>query len=652
MGLLDAIYILDNEYLPVLHFPLTNTSIGHSIPPIIVSNSIASSNNENNSNSSSNNNNKNSNFILIDNNTILVWCLVDRVYFAVTGEIRPSTIDVVSDDEEEEEEDDDEVSSNSDSNSDNNYEESLNAKSVKQPKIKNYIANSYNPLQYISFLEILVDATKLMLQTSILSPHKIQINSHRIIMLLQELVDASVPFIIDLNQLRELLPNDSIIDKIVSATKQIQNNAASSISNIKNVNISSPSLTSVSGNSHNNNFSRNSNTSTFKYSTILEKSGNPIPWRKIDIKNIQNEIFLDLYESIDIIVTPSINNNKQKHKSKKHNKYTTNGSSFFNSNNDYFINNECYQKATIHGHMNLTTSLSDNPILDIQLNIPSIFNLNNCYPSLHKSINKSIWKNSNGKSIQLIPPDEKCKLLSYNIDLIELNHENEDDLNINKYIGLINVQLIKGLGIKMNEFEISIDTGNSINSNISNNGSSSSVLKDIKDLSIEIILPDTSNLLIDSNKLEKNVISSNNFNDKDNLNNYNNKEYGSKDSISNDNTNLKVLRNSTGTIIRTETGNYEWKFDSDIVVGGKFTLRASVSDDDDNDDTNDGNDVNNDNHNNKSLLFPKFLKVKYKHYGSVPSGIKVKSINLIDSVNPKPFKGVKYISSSGDYIIR
>ena len=222
-----------------------------------------------------------------------------------------------------------------------------------------------------------------MLQTSILSPHKIQINSHRIIMLLQELVDASVPFIIDLNQLRELLPNDSIIDKIVSATKQIQNNAASSISNIKNVNISSPSLTSVSGNSHNNNFSRNSNTSTFKYSTILEKSGNPIPWRKIDIKNIQNEIFLDLYESIDIIVTPSINNNKKKHKSKKHNKYTTNGSSFFNSNNDYFINNECYQKATIHGHMNLTTSLSDNPILDIQLNIPSIFNLNNCYPSFH-----------------------------------------------------------------------------------------------------------------------------------------------------------------------------------------------------------------------------------------------------------------------------
>lgn len=58
----------------------------------------------------------------------------------------------------------------------------------------------------------------------------------------------------------------------------------------------------------------------------------------------------------------------------------------------------------------------------------------------------------------------------------------------------------------------------------------------------------------------------------------------------------------------------------------------------------------------KPPTFPLYLKLSYTAKGAVPSGLKVESLKIVSakglSDSVKPYKGVKYITSTGDYIIR
>lgn len=51
---------------------------------------------------------------------------------------------------------------------------------------------------------------------------------------------------------------------------------------------------------------------------------------------------------------------------------------------------------------------------------------------------------------------------------------------------------------------------------------------------------------------------------------------------------------------------------------------------------------------------PMYLKVGYQNKGSVPSGISVKSLNIISGLpgKVKPYKGVKYTTLTGDVQVR
>ncbi|KAG0673650.1 hypothetical protein C6P40_002963 [Pichia californica] len=671
----------------------------------------------------------------LDSDWIVSWCKCDGLYFLTLGSARPEFLDVVSDDENEEDDDEDEEDDDEDEEDDDNgdedeeqddesvssipnsttnhrfeysslsddedkkesdeeneeefipEEESVHEEqSVMKNKVSEHlsntpsvstISNSPNPLQYIQFLDVLAQAIKLMLQTTSLSSHKIQLNSHRIIMLLQELLDGSVPFISDMNQLRELLPNDSVIDKIVSSAKQIQNTAVSSISSLKN-----GSISNIRNDLHNQlPNSSISQPSTFTYSTILERSGNKTPWRSANIKTAQNEIFLDLYETIDLIVQPKI------HKSRSYKKYT-NYSAFGNNNFTTYNNNDISLiKANINGHIDLTTSLVGDPTIEIQLSNPlnsfsSRVSLDNCYPSLHRAINKKIWRDSDAKVVQLVPPNEKCKLLKYNIDLLELNEEEGDgNLDLSKYCGLINVELHSGLGINRNEFEVVVNTGCGLNAGFgtsytnSNNNSTTTIAgasnggkgnlqSSIEDLVIELFLPTSTSLDInsDESKQETQKIMNGTKNSKKSLVDKQGggtlSSYGANQSNSTNaetgklmTYDLKVLRSSTGTITRSVKGNYEWKLDSEVVVGGVFTLRGCIGTDD-NDIEQNNEEVDNMKKKRK-LISPRFLRVHYKHLGSLPSGLKVQGIKVVSGGSKvKPFKGVKYTTQSGDFIVR
>lgn len=54
--------------------------------------------------------------------------------------------------------------------------------------------------------------------------------------------------------------------------------------------------------------------------------------------------------------------------------------------------------------------------------------------------------------------------------------------------------------------------------------------------------------------------------------------------------------------------------------------------------------------------FPVRLKISYMAKGAVPSGLKVESLKLVSakgmSSSVKPYKGVKYLSTTGDYVVR
>ena len=58
----------------------------------------------------------------------------------------------------------------------------------------------------------------------------------------------------------------------------------------------------------------------------------------------------------------------------------------------------------------------------------------------------------------------------------------------------------------------------------------------------------------------------------------------------------------------------------------------------------------------KPPTFPVYLKLSYTAKGAVPSGLKVESLKIVSSKglsdSVKPYKGVKYITSTGDYIVR
>ncbi|TID30022.1 hypothetical protein CANINC_001391 [Pichia inconspicua] len=548
----------------------------------------------------------------IDSEWSVAWSKFDGIYVTTVNRNGKDIIDVESDNEEQEEETSEEVDTINNENensiskivdletrenytslSDQDSEEEIaelsqsDVEAISQREYRSdtvkQISNNLNPLQYLQFHEIFVEAMKMMIQTKKLTSHKIQLNAHRIVMLLKELVDASIPFITDLNQLRELIPNDSIIDKLVSTTKNIQNSAVTSISKIKKgESIDVPKLPKFSS----------------SYHFVLEKSGNETPWRRLQVENVQNEVFVDVTESLEIMVLPT----------KRYNYNTRN--TFLNYNgNAESINNDDYVKAIIHGQIELTTSLEGSPILELSLNKPVEISLPECYPSLHRAINTGIWKNSDGKSVQLIPPDEKSTLLSYHINLKELAENSSQQLNISRFTGSISAELYSGIGINRNEFEIIINSGYGLNSGYGNTDSN---MKEVENLSIEICLSATA----------------------ENLD-------GLKKDLKIDNPNLKIIRSSAGSVYQIDNGNYEWKLDSDAPIGGKLTLRGMFQYEKD--------DFIQD---NIAILLPSALKIKYKHHGTVPSGLRINGINIIsEKVNTKPFKGVKYTSISNDYVV-
>lgn len=566
----------------------------------------------------------------IDSKWRVAWNRVDNVYLIAVGRIAPRYVDVYSDDEDNDEDEDendveveveDDDSSNSNDKSDANGENSEksydeDASNTLQPldeqdsiddqsKVndgsspvnseknmnlgsdsnsvsrKPLVSMNINPAQYFDFFKTFSFVAKVFLETKRLTPANVTRYSYRLVFLLQVMIDGSSPYITDLNQLRELLPNDSIFKKILSTTRQIQQTASKSIQTMNQIN---------------NSLDRGSNLSRIRNSSIFEKSGNQVPWREANLKYTQNEMFVDVVEKIDYIIprSGSINDTSAS--------ILNLGSAYYelpgvNSNSaPTRKHNGTPVVAAINGKITFNSSLSGMPKIQLVLDL-SRHNIG--VPMFHRCVDLGTWTNT-GHVIEFIPPNEKFILMQYRLNLLS-NSERESPRNPSYYTGLVSTTFSSGLGLAKNVFVVNVHTN------------TDSSVKSIDDLDIEIRLP--------APKSTVNWI-------------------------------VKILRITQGSLELKSPREYHWVFDKETPLGMSFTLRGEIKREGEEDV--DPSSIPGFDSSKITAVEPMYLKVGYQNKGSVPSGISVKSLNIISGLpgKVKPYKGVKYTTLTGDVQVR
>lgn len=443
-------------------------------------------------------------------------------------------------------------------NNNDDYEEDYESdnfdESVEKSENKEKLPAVINPNFIFTFLhqvlEILQDYFGKPLNSL-----KIEANYDIMCNLMQEILEGGYPYITDINSLKDLVPfKSSFGSKILQTTNQLARSYSIS---------SSSSHTSFS--------SLNKNSSDVK-----------TPWRSANVKYTNNELYVDVKETINVILTPHQFKNKSNRSNGK-------PSSIYNSATSSSFH---HQKlipivARIHGEVDFTSHLSGTPDISCSLN------LNGHYlgvPSFHRCVRTEKWIGNEG-TLSFIPPDGKSTVMNYTIDL--------DSYPLNKIqrnIGFVNPDFRTGLGLKKNEFEINL------NINFFKNVSK------IENLKIQILT-------------EQNLT-------------------------------VKILRLSHGDFQTKSNGRFEWIFDPVISLGINPVLRGTVEKIDDEEAYQDEDEVEDDG-NKDGAIFPKSISMSYSNKGALPSGIKIDSLKITRGLNDiKPYKGVKYITQTGEFVIR
>lgn len=379
---------------------------------------------------------------------------------------------------------------------------------------------------------------------------KIQANYDIMCNLMQEILEGGYPYITDLNSLKDLVPfKSSLGSKILQTTNQIAKNYAIS-----------------------------SNSSHASISSLNNSLDSKVPWRSSNVKYTNNELFVDVKETINVILTP------HQMKSKSSQRENGNKTHLYNTTSSFHHQKLVPIVARIHGEIDFTSHLSGTP------DILCYLNLNGHYlgvPALHRCVRTDKWIENEG-TLSFIPPDGKSTIMNYTIDL-----DSYPITKVQRNIGFINPDFKTGLGLKKNEFEINLNIG--IFKNVSK----------IENLKVQIAT-----------------------------------EQGLT---------IKILRLSHGDFQIKSNGKFEWIFDPVIALGINPVLRGVIekTDDDETYDDDENSEIKTD------AVFPSFISLSYSNKGAIPSGIRVDLLKITRGLNDiKPYKGVKYITQTGEFIIR
>lgn len=351
--------------------------------------------------------------------------------------------------------------------------------------------------------------------------------------------------------------------------------------------------------------------------TSAQSDNDAIPWRSNKTVNTsRDELFLDLKERLNVTISKSKDRRKR----------------FMEVVNGYIIGS-----IQIRNYLKPSNNI---PLIKLELD----FNGNDIgIPSFHDCIEKDRENNniitSNNNSIyKFIPPNGKFQLMNYCMDVTDLNST-----------GLIDVAFQNHLGIKNDEFEISLTIRSHKN------------VTKINNLVLSLnFTTSTTNYNTNNNN------NNNNGSSNSNSNSTTTSSRCSSTSISHNDKNnthkIRILNNTHGRYTTTSNSNTksltgQWIFDSSISTGTMPILRGCIET---------HSNTNNDNTNNMNtskLPTLENITMNYTLEGISMSGINVKSIEVVNPNNlnmsnmakikqQQPFKGVKYVSEISDYVLR
>lgn len=440
-------------------------------------------------------------------------------------------------------------------------------------------ANHPNPITPFIFVQRLIEVMGDYFGTP-LALTKIDANNDTLTVLINEMIDDGMPNVTDCNKLRDLIPFKSMLSKFLSTSNELANAA------------SKKSLASLA----------------HPQRAVEQNSLNSIPWRRSNVKYTNNEMYVDVVETINVILKPT-----NKISGTKKNLLSSNNhfdSAYYSTSTLLNLLSQLVPiVGTIDGEINFVSHLTGIPLLQLVLTLGG---LDISLPSLHQCINLEKWVDNPG-TLSFIPPDGRSTLMSYQIDLDSMHKK--DQLNM---LGIIAVDYASGLGSNKNEFEIRL-----IIQNIK-------AVSKIEDLTVEINTGDNS---------EEETV-----------------------------TNIKATRITHGDLQFKGHGKAEWNLRT-ISSGIQPVLHGSII-------TNNADDSNSDVFSNDKAsdlidfdgkdrpnspkiagpIAPSYIKLRYSHKGSIPSGIKVDSLKIVSAKGlgetVKPYKGVKYVTKSGNFIIR
>lgn len=421
---------------------------------------------------------------------------------------------------------------------------------------------------------------------------KIINNYDQITLIFNCLIDAGEPMVAGMymNRVKSIIPMKSDFSKVINSTAHTIQNAVARHQYPSNIGPSGSRL-----NPADRRMGNASNVSPFT------KDNEVVPWRNNKVTNDRNEFYLDVNETMSLVMEKP-----------KRNK-TRNGR-WSNSSRFQLVNGK------IVGTFDSRSYLGGNPLINVDLN--------NCgydlgLPALHDCVELDHFDSKN-TTLSFIPPNGRFRLMQYNLNL---NRGSDGNKNWNQ-LGLVTVDYVSNLGIKEDEFEITL------------NISSSRKVPHISGLSLELQFKNA------GNKSEN--------------------EHDSKIDT-NSHYKIRILRSTHGRFTQVsdkETGH--WIFDPEVSTGTTAILRGCLEFQGEDNDEEDVSEEESSSKENIQESFNKKIKkvdyelnrvvIKYGFEGETLSGIGVNSIKVDTSSstvmgintnnNSKTaFKGVKYRSS-------
>lgn len=383
-----------------------------------------------------------------------------------------------------------------------------------------------NPVEPFVFLQTVDTILNQYFGKDVLKASKITKNYDRVTLLFNSMVDAGEPDITDLNRLKEIVPLKNNFARVINST-------ASSIGK---------TISNAEGNQM---FSKHSSNSRIGSSVSYTNRDRTVPWRSAGVKYTNNELYVDMAETVNVILAK-----------------TRNSTSLVPIS------------GTIDGEVGFKCYLSENPLVELDLNTNG-HDLG--IPAFHRCV-RTEGSDFHPGTLRFIPPDGDFCLMEYNIDLNSLRNRNK----ILSNLGLVGVDYHTGLGPKKDEFEIKVTVALSRN------------VKHVEDLKIDVHFDPL-------------------------------REDGK----------IKILRNTHGGFENGINNKGTWTFDKETPVGVFPVLRGCIE-------------------GCTEPTWPKYLSMSYSNKGQLPSGIRVNSVNILSGfpAGVKPFKGVKYITKIGDYVVR